>query len=331
MHYVGIDLHKRFLVTAAMNTKGDVERPVTINCADESAIVAHFSNLRPFTCVIEASSSYYWLYELLRDIGEVKLAHPLRLKAMVSGRAKTDKLDARLLAKLLRADLIPTAYIPPRPYHELREIVRGRARLARRMAEAKNELHSLLMRNNLHSPYRNAFCKAGIRWLKEVQLAGLSNRIKGELLDRVEYFDRQLSGWDEELEKLYPAFPQVEALIGIHGIGLFSALLIVGEIGEPWRFCNKRQVGAYAGLTARVSQSGEHCHHGHISRQGSPWFRWILVQSAMMAIRRDRRLQNFYRRIRKRSTSRNARVAVARKLAGICWVRLMDWHQAVMN
>ena len=126
MHYVGIDLHKRFLVAATMNAEGEVERPVTIDCAKESAIVAHFSNLRPFTSVIEASSSYYWLYELLRDIGEVKLAHPLRLKAMVSGRAKTDKLDAQLLAKLLRADLIPTAYIPPRPYHELREIVRGR-------------------------------------------------------------------------------------------------------------------------------------------------------------------------------------------------------------
>ena len=80
-------------------------------------------------------------------------------------------------------------------------------------------------------------------------------------------------------------------------------------------------------MTARVSQSGEQNHHGHITHQGSPWLRWILVEAAMKLVRRDRQLGNLYQRIRKRSGVKIARVAAARKLAGICWVRLMGWKK----
>jgi hypothetical protein len=89
MHYVGIDLHKRFMVVACQNESGTVGKPVRLECRDVPTIVSFFTRLRPFVCVIEASSSYRWLYELLQPLGRVNLAHPLRLKAMVAGRAKT--------------------------------------------------------------------------------------------------------------------------------------------------------------------------------------------------------------------------------------------------
>ena len=76
-----------------------------------------------------------------------------------------------------------------------------------------------------------------------------------------------------------------------------------------------------------MSQSGEHSYYGHISHQGSPWLRWILVQAAMKLVRRDRQLGNFYQRVRKRSGVKVARVAAARKLAVICWKRLMRWQR----
>ena len=122
-------------------------------------------------------------------------------------------------------------------------------------------------------------------------------------------------------------FPQTEALLDIHGIGLFSALLIVAELGEVERFRTAKQVGAYAGLTTRVHQSGSHCHRGSISRQGSPWLRWILVEAAMKLVREDAALKNFYTRVRKRSSAKIARVAAARKLAEICWKRLRRWQR----
>ena len=118
-----------------------------------------------------------------------------------------------------------------------------------------------------------------------------------------------------------------ETLTDIHGIGLYSALLIVGELGEVERFHTAKQVGAYAGLTARVNQSGGHCYRGSITRQGSPWLRWILVEAAMKVVQEDVALKNFYTRVRKRSSAKIARVATARKLAEICWKRLRRWQR----
>jgi transposase len=103
--------------------------------------------------------------------------------------------------------------------------------------------------------------------------------------------------------------------------------LIVAELGDPERFRSAKQVGAYSGLTARVYQSGDHAYHGHITRQGSPWLRWALVQIAIRAVRGDSALENFYLRVRKRSSAKIARVAVARKLAEISWRRLRRWHR----
>ena len=88
-----------------------------------------------------------------------------------------------------------------------------------------------------------------------------------------------------------------------------------------------KQVGAYAGLTCRVHQSGSHCYHGSITHEGSSWLRWVLVQVAMHVVRDDVALRNFYTRIRKRSSAKIARVATARKLAEICWKRLSRWHK----
>jgi transposase len=152
--------------------------------------------------------------------------------------------------------------------------------------------------------------------------------VRDELLARLAHYDAALSTQDKLLDDVAGSFPQVEALTCIYGIGLYSALLIIAEIGEPWRFGEGRQVGAYAGLMARVHQSGSERYSGRITRQGSPWLRWILVEAAMKLVRRDVKLGNFHQRIRKRSSAKVARVAAARKLAGICWVRLMRWHRA---
>jgi transposase len=99
-------------------------------------------------------------------------------------------------------------------------------------------------------------------------------------------------------------------------------MVIVGELGDVKRFRRAKQVAAYAGLTARINQSSEHCYHGHISKQGTPWLRWVLIEAAMKLTHRDVALANFYQRIRTRSSAKISRVAAARKLAEICWRRL---------
>ena len=145
-------------------------------------------------------------------------------------------------------------------------------------------------------------------------------------MGRLEHYTRQIARFDQHLAQIALTFPQTEALTDIYGIGLYSALLIVAELGEVDRFRSAKQVSAYAGLTARVHQSGGHCYHGSITQQGSPWLRWILVEAAIKVVRADAPLRNFYTRVRKRSSAKIARIAVARKLAEICWKRLRRWH-----
>jgi transposase len=325
--YVGIDLHKRDLVVAVEDEQRPVGKPQRLLCENESAIIELFDKLRPFKAVIEASASYRWLYDLLEPMGTVVLAHPLRLRAIVTSRAKTDKLDAATLARLLRIDEIPAAYVPPRRFQDLRDLTRARARLTQQGTVAKCQMHGVLRRVNAHSPYRNVFCQKGRRWLGTLDLGVAGNLVRDELLLRLGHYDRAAAKLDVHLAKVAEEFPEVESLTALYGIGLYSALLLVAELGEVERFGNDRQVGAYAGLTARVHQSGGHDYHGNITHQGSSWLRWILVQAGMKLIRRDAPLRNFYTRIRKRAGKKIARVAVARKLAGICWIRLRRWHR----
>jgi transposase len=328
MWHVGIDLHRATIVVAAVSDSGEAMRPITIACQHTADIVAAVKKLTPFRAVIEASGTYRWLYDLLRPYGVVLLAHPLRLRAMIQRRSKTDKLDAQLLADLLRINQIPLAYIPPEPYQQLRDLTRGRARLVRDQAEVKIKLRALLARQNRQAPYRVPFGKRGVAWFGKQDFGPIENLVRDELLLRLAHYGKQLTILEQHAAAVREAFPQVETLLEIHGIGLYSALLIVAELGEVERFHTAKQVGAYAGLTARVNQSGGHCYRGSITRQGSPWLRWILVEAAMKVVREDVALRNFYTRVRKRSSAKIARVATARKLAEICWKRLCRWQRS---
>jgi len=327
MWHVGIDLHRRTIVLAAVNDAGEAMNPITIPCADTATTINAVRALGPFRAVIEASGTYRWLYDLLRPYGAILLAHPFRLRAMIQRRSKTDKLDAQLLANLLRINQIPLAYIPPEPYQQLRDLVRCRTRLGRELAEAKIHLRAMLARQNREAPFRVPFGVRGLAWFGSQDFGPIENLVRDELLARMRHFGRQLTILDQRLVETAQGFPQTEALLDIYGIALFSALLIVAELGEVERFRTAKQVGAYSGLTSRVHQSGGHCYQGSITRQGSPWLRWVLVQAAMKAIRDDAALKNFYTRVRKRSSAKIARVAVARKLAEICWKRLRHWQR----
>ena len=220
MHYVGVDLHKRSVVMSAEDEHGVRKDSGRFDSQDRSGIVRFFDNLKPFRCVIEVSSSYRWFHELISPLGGVILAHPLRLRAIVSGRAKTDKLDAALLARLLRAGLIPQAYILPREYQELRDLARARARLSQQASSAACELHSLLTRRNIRMPFANVFSKAAQRWLAELELGVVDGYLRDELTARVRHYRGEMTKLDVLLEEMKGGFPEHEALTALHGIGL---------------------------------------------------------------------------------------------------------------
>jgi len=327
MWYLGIDLHRRTVVIAIMNDAGVVINVKHFLCTDIQGIQKCATMHLPYKAVIEASGTYRWLYDMLSPHGQVLVAHPRKLRAIWSGRAKTDKKDAVMLAKLLRVGLIPESYVPPHEYQVLRDLTRSRASLVRDRTLVENKLHALLARVNVISPYKNTFGPRGRSWLRSVKMDESLSFLREELLERWTYYDGAIKRLNKHLEKIVPFYPQIESLMDIHGIAEYSALLIVAEIGEPGRFQTAKQVGAYAGLVPSVNQSGESEMHGAIAKEGSRWLRWILVEAAMKVTKKDEQLKKFYTRIRRRAGWKRARIAVARKLAEICWKRLRRWER----
>ncbi len=148
MWHLGVDLHRRTVVLAAVHDSGETAEPKTFGCRDVNQIVEHVRRFQPFRAVIEATSTYRWLYDLLSQEGTILLAHPAKLRLMIQRRAKTDRLDCQLLANLLRIDQIPLSYVPPESYQQLRDVTRYRSRLVGEQTQAKIGLRSLLARHN---------------------------------------------------------------------------------------------------------------------------------------------------------------------------------------
>jgi transposase len=186
--------------------------------------------------------------------------------------------------------------------------------------QAKQALRWLLARHKLRPPYKYPFGPRGLYWFVRMGFGPIDNAIRDELLERLQHFNQQLQAMDVRLTELRPQYPEVEVLAELYGVGLFSALVIVSEFGDVCRFRTAKKVGAYTGLTPRVNQSGNHCFIGHISKQGSPWLRWILVEAAVKIAQKDIGLANYHTRIRKLRAPRSRG-----------WPRLASWQRSARN
>jgi len=253
-----------------------------------------------------------YLYEQLEaSPAEFVLAHPKQLKAIATARLKNDKVDSEMLATLLRADLIPPAYVPRRAVRDLRELLRMRAALVQTRSVVKIRLRSILLKTGYDCPDANilgkksqAFCRS--LELRECYRLGLDHwlRVGAQLNLQLKEVDRELA---ERVEKNSEA----ALLMSMPGLGLYSALLILAEIGEIGRFKYSDQLVSYAGLAPRVKKSANHTKRGSITKEGSKYLRWILIEVAPHAIRKSKRFRRKYQGIVKRRGAHKARVAVA--------------------
>jgi len=255
--------------------------------------------------VVEASGNWQWLYELLEGEGiEVKLSHPLKTKAIASGRVKNDKVDSLTLAQLLRGDLLPFSYVPERSVRMLRELLRYRVSLVKIQTSLKNRIHSILAKNNIRHEFSDLFGKKGREFLSSLDLAQVySLSLKGYLclLERVR---EEIAAVDRVIRSFSLEDEGARILMTIPGVGYYSALLIRAEVGDVNRFPCAKKLCSYAGLVPSTYASGDFCYHGHITREGSRYLRWILLEVVLQAIRRPGPLQGFYLRVAKRKGRR---------------------------
>jgi transposase len=313
--YIGIDLHKATSFITRMDQRGRILEQVQLR-TDAPSLKGYLERLRPDTRIaVEATGNWVYLYELIEDrCPDLVLAHPLKTKAIASARIKTDKIDATTLAHLLRANLLPAAYIPPRPVRDTREVLRYRASLVRLRTQVKNKVHAILAKNGLRTPTKNAFGKKAGRFLATVPTRACYRLALDGYLRLLAALTAELATVTSIIEAQVQQDPQAQLLCTMPGIGPYSALLILSEIGDVRRFPDGRRLCSYAGLVPSIYASGGTTRCGRLTKQGSKWLRWILVELSVHAISGAPQFRALYHRVAKKHGANTGRVAVARAM-----------------
>lgn len=325
--YVGIDVHKKFCQAALMNNDGRILREFRFDNTSEGAsgLLDLARSIDPHVKAVVEPSANYWvrIYDKLEDEGvEVKLSNPLRTKAIAEAKVKTDKLDAKTLAYLLRGDLVAESYVPTRKNRDRRALIRHRASLMQMRVEVKNRIHALLDKHELSYKYTDLFGKQGLEWLRNLQLPTPDQQILHSSLQVLDTLSEQVQSMDIQIAKDAVTEDQAKLLITMPGVDYYAAMILLSEIGDVKRFASPEKLVSWVGLAPQVHQSGETHWTGHITRKGSKRARWILGQCAQSARQHDPRLREFYERIERKHGSSKAIVAVARKMLSIMHVML---------
>lgn len=324
MKYIGVDIGKWKCRAAVMNPEGVLIDEFTFN-NDHQGIEDLASRLTPEDRVVMESTGSVWetLYNHLdeRHI-PVVLANPLKTKAIASARIKTDKVDARILAHLLRGDLVAECYVPPRELREIRALVRHRAGLVRMRSTVKNRVHAIVDQHGLRCEYSDLFGKRSLEWLGRLELGALDRLVLDNHLQHVESLNGQIRRVDEMIRSRASMDEDVRLLLSLTGVDVYTALLIRSEIGSISRFPGYKRLVSWAGLAPSLHQSGTVEYSGGVTRQGSRMLRWIMVEAARSAVRHDERMRVFYERVKRRRGDGKAVVAVACKMLKVIWFML---------
>jgi transposase len=270
---------------------------------------------QPIEVAFEATYGCSWFADLLADAGiAAHMAHPLATKAISAARVKNDAVDAKTLAHLLRTNLLAEAWIAPPAAREARRLVRTRAGLVRMRSRVQSQLHALLADLGVIPELRTLFGPAGRRWLTELQLpTGARGRLDAglRLIDAITV---EVGRADADLRASFAGDDRVQRLLPIPGVGLVTAATVVAEVWDIERFPFTGAVVLLGRADPGERSSDAHTRRGHITKQGSRWLRWMLVEAATTAVR-DPQLGRF---TAQRRGPKIARVALARRLLTLC-------------
>ena len=243
---------------------------------------------------------------------------------IVHARAKTDRLDARTLAKLLWSGELESVWMPDERCRVSRRRLARREQLVRGPTRAKNEIHAVLQRRlQGKSPCSDLFGVKGRQWLSTLELPLEERESVDAGIRHIVFLDSEVAAVERLIARQALEWPEIRRLMTVPGVNLICAATFIAAVGDPRRFLTSRKLVAYLGLDPKVRQSGEApARSGRISKRGSAAARWALVEAAWSAVLQPGPLHAFYDRTRARRGHGKAIVATARKLAVLFWCML---------
>ena len=327
MNYIGMDIHKHFTVAVVKDEQG--------NKLNEDKFTNSENNFNNFMqqykpeetkIVIESTCVWEYIYEILEAKKyEVKLANPVRTRAIAEARIKTDSVDASILADLLRANLIAESYIPPKNVRRLREITRERRTFVKQTTQIKNKIRAILIKRGTEIEYKT-LCNAAILLIrKKFQ----NDKIVLRYLDLLEYHKEKLKEVDEEISEKAHANYNTELLMTIPGIASIRAMDLIAEIGEISRFPTANRFCSYAGLVPSIKQSGDTLRVGRLVKQASKVLKHTLIETCWTLIqsKESNPLKEFYKKLAKKKGKQKAICATARKLGCVIHAMLRNQEE----
>ena len=330
MEYIGFDYHKQYSFATSINSvTGEMRRAKLSNTAE--ALDSFIKDKENTHTVLESCRTWHILYELLKDrVADVKLAHPYKVKAIASARIKTDKIDSRILAELLAADLIPEAHIRGNDNRNKQSVLRQRAFFVATQTRIKNRIHYIV--DSQHHEIRKTvqglsdlFGKAGLKWLRATEeLSETDRKHLDQMLDMYDCVYKLIAQTNSLVHAIFKNDPNAQLLETIPGIGKFLAVLISTEIDTIGRFDLDGQFTSYTGLVPSTYSSGGTTWHGKITKQGNKWLRWAFIESANAAKRYNAQFNSFYTERAVRIGKNKATVALARRIATIAFKILKE-------
>jgi transposase len=321
---IGLDVHRDFCeVAVADGGRARSAGRVVTSVEDLELFAASLAG--DDRVVLEATGNALSIARLIEPhVGEVVLANARQLKAISHARVKTDKVDARVLADLLAADLIPPVWVGDERVRMLRRLVSRRRGLVKRRTQVKNEISAVLHRNlKGRPPASDPFGRKGRIWLAAQELPADERLTVDAALRQLDFLGAELAEIDRLVAVQAQGDEDVRRLLTVPGVDVTTAVTLIAVIGDARRFPTSRQLVGYLGLHPRVRQSGsEPARHGRLSKEGSAAARHVLVEAAWTAARSPGPLHAFAARVAARRGRQVAAVAVARKLCVLCWCLL---------
>jgi len=324
MYYVGVDLHKEQSWFYVMNSTG--KRISSKSISNKiSVLKEYFETIpRPFKLAVESTYNWYFLVDLAEQYAEeVFFANSYELKAFAKRNKKTDKIDAKLIADVLRKGYLPTVYIADKQTRSIKESLRYRMNLVKDRSKAIFRLKALLDKLGLQATGDFTTDKA----LYNIEFTDIPLEyqvIVEKYIEQLKWYRIKLYEYRKELEKIVTLDQDMLNLMTIPGVSFFSAALIKTTIADVSRFRNFNRLCAYAGLAPRVSQSANVTRHGPLSKNRCKHLQWILIENVIHFIKAMPNISRKHDRIKQRKGYNTAKVASARDMLKIIYHVLQE-------
>ncbi len=338
MLYTGIDYHKKYSVVSTQDATGARVREARIDQNDPAAFAAYFQSLpEPSRVVVEACWNWGWLYDELGGIDRVEdvvLAHPFKTRLIADAQIKTDKLDARALATLLRGNLLATVHAPDPANRARKHVIRQRLFLARVRTMVRNRVHTLIARQrNLARPvFSDQFGKKGLHWLRTLTLAEPDATLLKQDLATLEQLGTVIKELEGQISATNTADAATARLQSLPGVGPILAAVMAAEIDGIARFARADKLCCYAGLVPTTHSSGGKTSHGRMLPFANRWLKWAFIEAAWVAVGCSSYFGDIYTRHRRRGKKANTAITIiARRMCRIAWQLLHDGRDFCPN